>query len=393
MKKKLDGSITRIIIYVVLIVCCSAAFIKQPSVPALIPICLFLIVPPINYAVNLIASRFVEISVRSGTSCRRNDPKKGEHEAVYCVCSVRLLNRAIVPLPFVLCTFSFKNRLNGEQKVTDICCRASALAECTTQFNISNSHTGCVSVQLVRAQIMDIFGILPVRVKCTDTDTVEARCIFLPKVTETDFVNEKRFSPDSDSCDYAPGKRGSDLSEVFQLRQYEEGDPIKHIHWKASCKTGGLIVREGSFPIVHSLLILMDVSGCTADECDAICDAVASVCSALHDAGSAFTLLRIKAGQVEFCDVPPETELLPAIEWLTEYEPCNSAFADYVLRNGAPEYGKIIFVGKKYEGSAADFCCASETEVLKVSNGIATQKMPSKALETLKYNVVYEKNG
>ena len=73
----------------------------------------------------------------------------------------------------------------------------------------------------------------------------------MPTVFDIDAIRNDAFSHDIDSNDYAPGKRGSDHSEVFQLRPYEQGDSLKQVHWKASCKFDDLIVRDASFPIVR----------------------------------------------------------------------------------------------------------------------------------------------
>lgn len=364
MNKKNRRNVANIAVHAVLIVFCLGIFIKEPSLLTMVPMCLLLIIPPLNYAINLIASKHVCISVRSVASCQRNDSNRGSDTWESCPCSVRLFNKSVIPLPFIQCTLSLVNSLNGEQKFITVRCHAAALSECEMQFCISNSHTGCVNVNIVRAEIMDIFGVLPVKMKSAGNERSEAMCMFLPKVFEIDFANDRRFSPDSDSCDYAPGKRGSDFTEVLQLRPYEEGDSIKYIHWKVSCKSDKLIVREASFPIIHSLLVLMDVNECTPDECDAVCDVTASVCSALHDAGSAFTLLRTKDSEVELHEVQPEAELLPAIEWLLECEPCSQAYENYVLENGTPEFGRVIFIGKSFGESAAEFCSASETKIL-----------------------------
>lgn len=168
----------------------------------------------------------------------------------------------------------------------------------------------------------------------------------MPTVFDIDAIRNDAFSHDIDSSDYAPGKRGSDHSEVFQLRPYEQGDSLKQVHWKASCKFDDLIVRDASFPIVRSLLICMDVSGCTAAECDAISDVAVSVCSALSDSGTAFTIARPQCGQIEFIDVNASDELPSAAEWLIECEPSESAFAAYVRERGACGYGKSCLSAK-----------------------------------------------
>ena len=57
---------------------------------------------------------------------------------------------------------------------------------------------------------------------------------------------------------YDPKRKGNDISEVFNLREYQEGDSLKSIHWKLSAKTDSIIVREFSRPINYQVLILLD---------------------------------------------------------------------------------------------------------------------------------------
>ncbi len=56
---------------------------------------------------------------------------------------------------------------------------------------------------------------------------------------------------------YDGRKSGTDVSEVFGLREYREGDPLQSIHWKLSGKMKQLIVREFGRPVNYHTLILL----------------------------------------------------------------------------------------------------------------------------------------
>ncbi len=49
-------------------------------------------------------------------------------------------------------------------------------------------------------------------------------------------------------------KRGSD-PDIFAIRDYVIGDPLKYINWKASARTGRLKTKEFSSPAVQPVLI------------------------------------------------------------------------------------------------------------------------------------------
>lgn len=57
---------------------------------------------------------------------------------------------------------------------------------------------------------------------------------------------------------YDDAKSGMDVSEVFDLREYQEGDNLQSIHWKLSGKLNQLIVREFGRPINYHTLLLVD---------------------------------------------------------------------------------------------------------------------------------------
>lgn len=53
-------------------------------------------------------------------------------------------------------------------------------------------------------------------------------------------------------------RKGNDPSEMFDIREYVPGDDIRSIHWKLSCKTENLIMRQASEPSHYDVAILPD---------------------------------------------------------------------------------------------------------------------------------------
>ena len=64
---------------------------------------------------------------------------------------------------------------------------------------------------------------------------------------------------DQDSDRFSLYKKGDDPSEVFDIREYADGDKIQRIHWKLSSKTGSLMVKDGSLPLTKALHIFIDL--------------------------------------------------------------------------------------------------------------------------------------
>lgn len=62
-----------------------------------------------------------------------------------------------------------------------------------------------------------------------------------------------------DSEEYDEKRPGDDPSQIFQIREYREGDRMQRIHWKASARTSQLMVKDYSMPIGSGALVLFDL--------------------------------------------------------------------------------------------------------------------------------------
>ncbi|MBQ7896184.1 MAG: DUF58 domain-containing protein, partial [Oscillospiraceae bacterium] len=91
---------------------------------------------------------------------------------------------------------------------------------------------------------------------------------------------------------YSPHKPGWDVSEIFQIRDYVEGDSLRQIHWKLSGKMDRLVVRDPSLPVMRSLLLFWDRSNTALsnESMDAQAETVASLCRTLLDNSIVFTI-------------------------------------------------------------------------------------------------------
>lgn len=82
--------------------------------------------------------------------------------------------------------------------------------------------------------------------------------LIIPETYSVEMTKGMASLLDLDGNIYSPSKSGFDMSEIFAIREYKEGDSIKGVHWKLSNKLDTLLIKEGSFPIKNSVLILME---------------------------------------------------------------------------------------------------------------------------------------
>ena len=66
----------------------------------------------------------------------------------------------------------------------------------------------------------------------------------------------KNFYGEADS--YDERLPGYDNSEIFQIREYQRGDRLQHVHWKLTAKHDELVVKEHSLPKSCPVVLLLD---------------------------------------------------------------------------------------------------------------------------------------
>lgn len=118
------------------------------------------------------------------------------------------------------------------------------------KFNKLSKHCGQIHLTAKYCIISDMTGIfcIPVRINC------DLICNVYPKAKKPEFL------PDCDKISvigYKP-KSGGGFSDFYELRQYQNGDSLKNIHWKLSSKYDDIIVREPSVPIYRQFAVKLD---------------------------------------------------------------------------------------------------------------------------------------
>ncbi len=105
-------------------------------------------------------------------------------------------------------------------------------------------------------------------------------------------------------------------TEMFGVREYRPGDPLRRIHWRSSARHGELIVREFEPPGVQTLGIFCDPSPPTQDAADQIARIAASEAWDCLRAGGRAVLWAPGAEP----SAPNESRSLWALlEWLARY--------------------------------------------------------------------------
>jgi uncharacterized protein (DUF58 family) len=110
--------------------------------------------------------------------------------------------------------------------------------------------------------------------------------------------------------------RAGSGTEMFGVREYRPGDPLRRIHWRSSARHGELIVREFEPPGVQTLGIFCDPSPPTPEAADQIARLAASEAWDCLRAGGRVVLWTPGAES----SLPSDSRSLWALlEWLARY--------------------------------------------------------------------------
>ena len=150
-----------------------------------------------------------------------------------------------------------QNMLTGEAVSFKIKLPLAANEISSAYLCLKSRNCGMISVSVEKLRLYDYTGLT---FKTVSPD-FQCKIPVLPDLTDTkkriEIINAS-YGFHEDYKSYSPYLSGDDMSEVFGLCDYSEGDSLKSINYKLSAKHNRLIVKKGSLPAENSLLIIFD---------------------------------------------------------------------------------------------------------------------------------------
>ena len=114
---------------------------------------------------------------------------------------------------------------------------------------------GKMKMELGKITVSDWWGGISFPKKVREQE----RILVMPKpcpVNLTVSHKTKWFPIESD--EYATDRSGDDNTEIYEIREYRNGDRLQKVHWKVSAKQDDLYVKEYSYPLGAGVLILLE---------------------------------------------------------------------------------------------------------------------------------------
>ncbi|MDY6038726.1 MAG: DUF58 domain-containing protein [Eubacterium sp.] len=199
-------------------------------------------------------------------------------------------NESHIPVVSLNIRILTRNLYTEEKELKCFSVAIGAKEKRVIELEIGSEHCGKIKCELEGMSVGWFLGFFDIKCKTNAHSTFT----ILPEIFDVAILYDLKESDSFDNEVYSQFKKGKDLSETFQIREYADGDSLKQIHWKLSSKLDKLIVRDASLPLDKELMVFVDKSlsrEATAAHKEALAELALSTCQSLIDEELEFALV------------------------------------------------------------------------------------------------------
>ncbi len=114
---------------------------------------------------------------------------------------------------------------------------------------------GDVTMTCKEVYFYDLFGLCRIRFPFSQRQNMT----IIPEKLKIDMTRKKDLSYFKEGNHDYLLQKGFDMSDIYDLRNYHDGDDIRHIHWKLSAKMQQMLLKEGSHNSSINTVMLVDI--------------------------------------------------------------------------------------------------------------------------------------
>jgi hypothetical protein len=227
----------------------------------------FLVLPVISLLITLLASRGIMVELEINKDhIQKNEALsvqlKAKSKSVFMLCRVRV-NMAV------------QNELLPEAKTETFLFLSAGRKEQIIEHDLSSLYSGKLDCRIKELRIYDYLGLFSFRRKPNDQQG-HTVFVFPAAFPLKDMDKDSKIAQDIAGDETSPGKAGDDPSELFDVREYKDGDSLTRIHWKLSGKYESMMVKDYAQEVSDDILLLFDLNG-SSKELDGLMDTIRSV--------------------------------------------------------------------------------------------------------------------
>ncbi len=235
--------ISRLQVFVILLLMIGF-YIFSESYVALYLLMVTIILILTSFIILMIHRRKITIEIQAPISTYKN-----ENGDMY----IKLINRSIFPSMKIKSTILFHNQLTNETLKEEIYLTGKGRENKNVLTKWKSKHIGHITAEVMAISLYDYFNIFSMSIPASS----KTDFYVLPHCFNIDVVKKTLAMGQGDTPVYS-SRESMEAMEMIGLKEYEEGDQAKRIHWKLSTKLDRLIVKEFSNPVDDTIFILYE---------------------------------------------------------------------------------------------------------------------------------------
>lgn len=235
------------ILFLILIVICAFFYILYIWNFSLILLIIFVTLPVVMFVTTLITKHLIkaEFAVQNQTT-----PKNTSFPVQLCI-----TNKSIFPIGKAEAHIEYYNIFNNQINEFELLFPVQAQNTQRITFQLSSRYCGILKI---RSAYIDIYD--PLRIfRFRTGKKIQTEIAVMPEIHEVNGAVSYANRESEESSVFSENTAGDDPSEIFDLRDYINGDKLNRIHWKLSSKKDELIVKEYSMPVDVPCMLFLNL--------------------------------------------------------------------------------------------------------------------------------------
>lgn len=172
---------------------------------------------------------------------------------------LRVVNNSPLPCANLLIEIEYCNLLDGKNSVVKINTPVYPHETQQMTLTVSGVHCGTVRFRIKRCRMTDMLKLFNIRLRRPRRELDDGCTLtILPEYVplENSIANYADMGLETD--EYSKTQKGDDPSEIFDIRDYVDGDKLNRVHWKLTAKQDKTMVKDYSLPISNSIVLMLD---------------------------------------------------------------------------------------------------------------------------------------
>lgn len=234
------------ILYLCAVITSIAMYIIADRKEALALMCMLILTPVMSRVIQRRAMAGAELSV---------DTKKNLHvgDEMSIVFSVNRKRKT--PMGAIKITLHVENYLFQEEQEIILHLQPEEQREIVFDYLTKPQESGRIKIKVTQMEFYDLIGMFCWK---KEVDVEHEIFIYPPEIHMNVGLSKRKESKNFGKL-YHPFKKGQDVSEISNLREYVAGDEMNRIHWKLSAKFDKMIIKEFGYPANYDTLILYEI--------------------------------------------------------------------------------------------------------------------------------------